>query len=445
MMKSHTGILLLPVLVALAIPAFANPTVSSPGSGAVSSPFTLSANASTCSNQPVSAMGYSLDNSSNTTVVKGTSIDTSVSATTGNHTLHVKSWGNQGASCVTDVAIDVTGSASTTATADAATSSSGISVSSPGNGATVGSPFTVAATASSCSGQPVSSMAYSFDSNGNAYTMSGTSMNTSASASSGAHTLHVKSWGDQGASCVANVAITVSGGSSSSSGSGPSIPSNANSVSSIEVLGSWKAVFDGGTSGSASGSMTLVGSPTISGSSRKFATSYTSGGGERYYASFGDDTSAENFVYDAWVYLDGSAGNIANLEMDMNQVMSNGQTVIYGFQCDGYNGTWDFTENAGSASSYKDHWIRSSETCNPRNWTRNAWHHVQISYSRNSSGTVTYHTVWLDGRAQSINGTVYSAFALGWGPSMVTNFQVDGLGSSGSATVYVDKLTVYRW
>ncbi|MGA7887297.1 MAG: hypothetical protein WCA44_16270, partial [Acidobacteriaceae bacterium] len=192
----------------------------------MSSPFTLSANASTCSNQPVSAMGYSLDNSSNTTVVKGTSIDTSVSATTGNHTLHVKSWGNQGASCVTDVAIDVTDSASTTATADAATSSSGISVSSPGNGATVGSPFTVAATASSCSGQPVSSMAYSFDSNGNAYTMSGTSMNTSASASSGAHTLHVKSWGDQGASCVANVAITVSGGSSSSSGSGPSIPSN---------------------------------------------------------------------------------------------------------------------------------------------------------------------------------------------------------------------------
>ncbi len=132
----------------------------------MSSPFTLSANASTCSNQPVSAMGYSLDNSSNTTVVKGTSIDTSVSATTGNHTLHVKSWGNQGASCVTDVAIDVTVSASTTATADAATSSSGISVSSPGNGATVASPFTVAATSSSCSGQPVSSMGYSFDSNG---------------------------------------------------------------------------------------------------------------------------------------------------------------------------------------------------------------------------------------------------------------------------------------
>lgn len=443
-MKFRTHILLLPVLFALAIPAFANPTISSPGSGAVTSPFTLSANASTCSNQPVSTMGYSLDSSSNTTTFQGTSIDTSVSAPTGNHTLHVKSWGNQGASCVTDVAIDVTGSASTTATADATTSSSGVSVSSPGNGATVSSPFTVAATASTCSGQPVSSMAYSFDSDADADTISGTSMNTSASASSGAHTLHVKAWGDQGASCVADVAITVSGASTASSGSGPAIPSNATSVSSIQTLGSWKEVFDGGTSGSASGSMGLVGTPTLTGSSRKFATSFSNGGGERYYTSFGDDTTAENFVYDGWVYLNATAGNIANLEMDLNQVMANGQTVIFGFQCDGYNGIWDVTENAGSASSYKDKWVHSSAKCNPRNWTRNAWHHIQISYSRTSSGTVTYHTVWLDGGAQPINITVYSAFALGWAPSIVTNFQVDGL-NSGSNTVYLDKLTVYRW
>jgi hypothetical protein len=247
---------------------------------------------------------------------------------------------------------------------------------------------------------------------------------------------------------MANIAINVSGGSSSaaaSSGSGPSIPSYANSVSSIEALGSWKEVSDSGTSGHASGNMALVGSPALSGNSRRFATSYSNGGGERYYVSFGDDTSAQNFVYDAWVYLTGSAGTMANLELDMNQVMPNGQTVIYGFQCDGYNGVWDFTKNSGSAKAYNDTWVHSSAPCNVRNWSRNAWHHVQISYSRDGSGNVTYHTVWLDGAAHAINKTVYSAFALGWAPSMVTNFQVDGLGSSGSNTVYVDKLTVYRW
>jgi hypothetical protein len=388
-------------------------------------------------------MGYSLDGSTNTTAVRGTSIDASVSSPTGNHILHVKAWGDKGASCVTDVAIDVTGSTSTSASEDSSVSADGISVSSPGNGATVSSPFKVAATAGSCSGQPVSAMAYSFDSGANAGKISGTSLDTSASASSGAHTLHVKSWGDKGAGCDVNVAVTVSG---SSSGSGPNIPSNAVRVSSIQTLGSWKEVFDGGTSGHASGGMLLVGSPAISGNSRRFVTGYTSGGGERYYVSFGDNTGAQNFVYDAWVYLTSSAGNVANLELDLNQVMPNGQTVIYGFQCDGYNGVWDFTKNAGSsASSYKDTWGHSSAPCNVRNWGRDAWHHIQISYSRNTSGWVTYHTVWLDGKAEGINKTVYSAFALGWAPSNVTNFQVDGLGSSGSNTLYLDKLTVYRW
>ncbi|HTV81128.1 MAG TPA: hypothetical protein VME18_00650 [Acidobacteriaceae bacterium] len=430
--------LLLPVIFALVLPAFANPTVGSPANGAsLTSPFTLSADASSCSDQPVSTMGYSLDSSSDTTVVDGTSIDTSVSASTGKHTLHVKAWGDKGASCVTDVAIDVTGSS---AVADESTTSSGISVSSPANGATVSSPFNVTATASTCSGQAVSSMAYSFDSDADADTISGTSLDTSASASSGAHTLHVKSWGDQGASCVVNLSITV--GSSSSA---PSIPSDAVSVSSIQTLSSWVEVDDSGTDGTASGSMALVGTPTLSGDSRKFATKYTDQGGERYYVSFGDNTSSENFVYDAWVYLTSSATDVENLEMDVNQTMPNGQTVIFGFQCDGNYSTWDYTKNAGTPAAYSDKWVHSSQTCNVRNWSKNAWHHIEISYSRNSSGDVTYHAVWLDGVEKPINATVLSAFALGWAPSEVTNFEVDGVGSSGSSTLYLDELRVYRW
>ena len=74
----------------------------------------------------------------------------------------------------------------------------------------------------------------------------------------------------------------------------------------------------------------------------------------------------------------------------------------------------------------------------------NQWHHVQISYSRNSSGYVTYHSVWLDGSESQINATVPSAFALGWAPVLLTNFQIDGIGS-GSNTVYLDKVTISRW
>lgn len=191
--------------------------------------------------------------------------------------------------------------------------------------------------------------------------------------------------------------------------------------------------------------MSVVSLPSLSGQARQFATTYTEEGGERYWVSFGSDTTATNFLYDAWIYLPSSAADIDTLELDMNQVVADGDTVIYGFQCDGNAKTWDYTENAGSPASYQDHWVRSEQPCNIRNWAPDSWHHVQIWYSRDSSGNVTYHSVWLDGTEQDIDATVPSAFTLGWAPVLLTNVQVDGEGASGSSTAYIDKLTVYRW
>jgi hypothetical protein len=269
-----------------------------------------------------------------------------------------------------------------------------------------------------------------------------TVVNAKVSSATGWHTLHVKAWGNKGAVCVTDVKLNVT----SSAVNSPWIPSNAISVSSIQMLSNWKAAHDTATGGgSASGSMSIVGSPSRNGGTRAFYTKFTNSAGERYWASFGDDAQATHFIYDTWIYLTNSAGTIANLEMDMNQVMSNGQTVIYGFQCDGYSNTWDYTANAGTPQYPKDVWIHSKQYCNPRAWSRNTWHHVQVHYSRDSSGRVTYYSVWLDGRRQDINATVPSAFALGWGKTLLVNFQVDGLGSSGSNTVYLSDLTIYRW
>jgi hypothetical protein len=73
------------------------------------------------------------------------------------------------------------------------------------------------------------------------------------------------------------------------------------------------------------------------------------------------------------------------------------------------------------------------------------WHHVQASYSRDDAGKITYHSIWFDGAESPLNVTVNGAFDLGWGPMINTQFQVDGLGSSGSTKVYLDSLTVSRW
>jgi hypothetical protein len=321
-----------------------------------------------------------------------------------------------------------------------------VTISSPTNGETVHSPFTLSADASTCSSQPISAMGYSLDSSPDTTTFAKSSIDTSVSAGTGTHTVHVKAWGDKGAVCVAEVDITIDTTVDDMlTASSPSIPSNAVKVSSLQAMGGWSVVHDSGTGGSASGSTGIVGTPTRTGGTRKYAMSYSDHGGIRYKVSFGDDASATNFFYDVWVYLNSSASHLANLEMDMNQVMPNGQTVIYGFQCDGYSSTWDVTANTGSPSKPHDEWIHTGAHCNPRSWSQYAWHHVQVQYSRSSSGVVTFHYVWLDGARTTLNKTVAAAFALGWSPTLLTNFQVDGLGTSGSVQVYMDDLTVYRW
>ena len=320
----------------------------------------------------------------------------------------------------------------------------GVTVNNPGNSSQVGSPFTLSATAASCSSQNVSAMGYSFDSSADTTVLDGTTVETSVGSSAGTHTLHVKAWGDKGSTCVTDVTFTVTAGASPSGNF--QVPSDAVTVSHIQALGSWAAEHDSGGPGSSSGSTQIVSSPSLYGSTRRFVTPYSNSGDERYSVDFADDVNANNFFYDAWVYFTSSSGHIANLELDTNQVMANGQTVLIGVQCDGYSGTWDYTVNQGTASSPKPHWANKSGThCNPRNWSENKWHHVQASFSRNDSGWITYHAVWLDGVESQLNATVYGAADLGWGPVINTQFQVDGLGSSGTTTVYLDNLTISRW
>ena len=317
----------------------------------------------------------------------------------------------------------------------------GVTVSSPASHADVSSPFTLSADASTCSSQNVVTMAYSLDSGNDIESVNATAIQAQVTAGSGGHTVHVKAWGSGGAVCVTDAAVTVT---SAAAGSSAMVPSGATSVSHIQTFSNWRGKHDGGTPGTSSGSMSVVGSPSRSGNTRKFVTSYTNNGGQRYKVAFGDDAAATNFLYDAWVFI-AAGSSVANLEMDLNQVMPNGETAIFGFQCDGWSGTWDYTANRGTPTNPVDRWVHSGAACNPRKWRRNTWHHVQISYSRNDSGVVTYKSVRLDGANSALNATVPSAFALGWSPTLLTNFQVDGIGASGSSTVYLDNLTLYRW
>jgi len=393
--------------------------VNSPSAGkAVTSPFALTATAALCSSQTVTAMGYSLDSSSNTTIVKAQSVQAEVVAASGAHTLHVKAWGGSGSSCVTNVAITV-GAAST------ATAATPVFSPAPGTFKSAQSVTLSEATA----GATVF------------YTTNGAAPTTSSAKYSGPIPVS--------ASTVIEAVAIAPGYTNSGlaradyvisppASSGPVIPANATASSELQVLDTWHFNHDAGTPGAAVGDTSLVSTPSLSGNARRFDSTYTGAGGEIFSVSYANDTAAMNFVYDGWVWIE-AGSSIANLEMDSNQVTANGQTVIYAFQCSSYSQTWEYS-GAGAK------WVHSSQPCNPLNWEPNAWHHVQIGYSRDDSGNVTYHSVWLDGTEQPINATVPSSFALGWQMGVVqTQFQLDGLGASGSSTVYLDKLTIYRW
>ena len=319
----------------------------------------------------------------------------------------------------------------------------GVTISSPANGASASSPFTLTANATTCNSQTVSSLSYSLDSNTDPTVVSAPSLNVQVTAAAGAHTVTVEARGSDGASCSASVAITVAAPVVAAPSS--QVPANAISVSSMQTLNNWSGEHDAGTPGTSTGAITLVSTPSLSANAREFQTSYTGYGGERYWASFGSDKTSMNFFYDARIYLTSSVSDVANLEMDMNQVVANGDTIIYGFQCDGYTRTWDYTANLGTPQAPNIQWLHSTHSCNVQNWSQNTWHHVQVSYSRDDAGNVTYKSVWLDGVEQEINETVNSEFALGWGSVLLTNFQVDGLGLSGSSTIYMDNLTISRW
>jgi hypothetical protein len=221
-----------------------------------------------------------------------------------------------------------------------------------------------------------------------------------------------------------------------------SIPKDAHAYGDLVGESHWTWTHDAKTPGSSVASSHYPeGSPSLDGKAREFSFSYSNKGGERFSLTFGHDTEYTHFVYDTYVYLE-DPSQLANLELDMNQVISDGKTVIYAFQCSGNSGTWEYS----TIESNSPHWHSSGLHCNPRDFTAKKWHHIQIASHRNSSGDVTYDWVGLDGDNKEVNKGGNGAISLHWSPGDLNlNFQMDGDSERGSVTIYADKLTIYAW
>lgn len=307
-----------------------------------------------------------------------------------------------------------------------------IQVQSPGSSSSV-PVYLEANITSTCGGKSVIALSYSVDSSP-FYTLN-TSDQINAydySILPGSHTIRYKAWTGGGSPCQETDVQTTVGNNIN-----PTVATKLDDASNSD----WQWVDDTGIKdGSASGTTELSSTESIDGQSREFQMTYSDGGGMRGSIDFGNSSTATYFVYDAYVYL-ADPSSVQNVEMDTNQASTTGDDIwIFGLQCAFDVGYWEYTVNSGG-----DTWKPTSVPCS--RWSGSTWHHAQLAVHKDSSGNVHYDTITFDGITTAVNLTEDSYFSVSpWTPNvLVLNFQLDGEGSSGSITAYVDGLQELYW
>lgn len=185
-----------------------------------------------------------------------------------------------------------------------------------------------------------------------------------------------------------------------------------------------------------------AGNSWLYGPFRRFDVVWKAFGGQRFHVNLG--ASKQNSLYttftvDTWIYFNKLA-HVNNIEIDLNQVIPNGDTVIFGLQCNFPRGVWQYTTNV----SGKSRWNDSNVACSKKWWTEGLWHHVIFKYHRDSAGNVAYDWVNFDTKLANFVGAFgRSNFSLGWEVGQqVVNFQVGGDGTFAGTSVFLNALTV---
>ena len=324
-----------------------------------------------------------------------------------------------------------------------------VNVSSPNNGATVGSPANYAAigTTSTCS-NGVAAMGV-YVNNQLVYSVNGSSLNTQVNLGSGAQHTVVEEWDRCGGATYSTINVKVQGAA----------PSGGNVLSDLQASGGWNGMgelapaYDTCNSSCPGVSWWMaqhVQSPSLSGN----ATEFNVGGTTPYsdvlwsnpvigqYSSQGlpDNNhtllpTLHNFTYDAYFY-GSNLGLTQVLEFDINMYM-NGVGMIWGNQCRIAGGhQWDIWDNVSNQ------WVSTGVACNPID---NGWNHVTIQVQRESDNTLLFQSITLNGVTANINKTSapFSVPGNWWG--VTVNYQMDGNYQQASNNTYLDNFSLTYW
>jgi hypothetical protein len=418
------------VFFSIAATAFAGVTISSPSNNStVGTNINVVATASTSCSKGIGSMGIYPSPNWLVYTSNGSNLNTTITLNLGAYNLVVVAWDNCGGSSSAGVKITVQ-------------QGTGVHVTSPANGSTVGTSVNFVATATTNCSKGVSSMGIYTAPSQLVYTTPGASLNTTINLTPGTYHTTVEEWDGCGGAASTAITITVAG--------------SGNTFYNIHSDGGWTGYAQQPPSYGDCNTCTPAGpgttwamyqgikSPTLSGNSTQFNI-----GGTMDYSDvlwnnhlIGDLSSQgmpdknhtlvptlHNFTYD--VYFWGSnLGASQALEFDINQFF-NGQGFTWGHECRiGGGNEWDVWDNAHAK------WVPTGIPCYPNN---NSWNHVTIQVQRTSNNQLLYQSITLNGQTHTLNWTYGPFSAPGW-YGITVNYQMDGNHAQSPYTVYVDKL-----
>ena len=302
----------------------------------------------------------------------------------------------------------------------------GVTITTPGNGATVTSPVHVVASAASSS--PIDAMRIYVD-NASVYLVQGNRIDTNLTLSSGSHSMVVQAWDSKGAVFKTSRTITVTN----------TRPTIKKVYSKIDQMLGWQSC-DVCAGANGQGPATphwqaqFQRSPSLDGASSEFFV----GGSTPYAAALwwkqlGPLDTARFFVYDISFYFSDATAPQA-LEFDVNQSL-NGKKYIFGTECD-FKGAkmwriWD----------YNLHWISTGIPCTAL--TPNRWHRLTWEFERTTAGKTHFIAVTVDGVRKIVER--YLTPQPSGAHELNVAFQMDGNSSMTDYHVWADNISLTVW
>jgi hypothetical protein len=413
-----TSFKLFAAILLMACAAHAGVTISSPANGStVGTPLRIVANAN--SSYPIVHMKVYVDNN----VAYSTNanyVDTYISVASGWRYIVVQAWDSAGGVQKQAVNVNIA-----YVTQTQPITSSGISVSSPANGSTVGSPVRVAASSAGATAMSV------YVDNNLAYSVKAASFDTGIAMAGGTRQIVIQSWDSAGV--VRKQALTVNVSGSTATAPVGNVIGNIEQLSGWEHCDSCAGIGGSGPQIPYSYSQGRV-DPSMDGNSMEFwiggTTPYANA---LWWKQLGARDGATNFVYDMHFYMKDPNASQA-LEFDVNQSV-NGRKFIWGTECNiAETKTWRIWDPAAVR------WVNSGIPCaKPAayKWNRLVWEF------RREGNYVVYVSVTLNGQKTYVNRSFLSLAVNA--RELNVAFQMDGNHNQTDYSVWLDRVTLNYW